>query len=212
MVFGGLVGYFSDTTWRWWSHVFGGDGRAAVREAERQHLASWNAAGVPEDPEHGASSGDRIRTSSCGGGIEARVRDVFAPLPCELVSCALLGKALIPRFLHHVGRDHNGNRDYDSREYPACFAAHIPGSLPGFREQIEKPLSHAVVWPSEKSNIPLLMSSWCGEVRAETTRISSPQEAHKLGSSNHTLAINFAQFLRLTFACTATWTSSTLAS
>ena len=36
-----------------------------------------------------------------------------------------------------------------------------------------------------------------GEVRAETTLISLPQEGHKPGSSNHTLAINLAQFLRL---------------
>jgi len=43
-----------------------------------------------------------------------------------------------------------------------------------------------------------MTSSWCGEVRAEITLISLPQEGHKLGSSNQTLAINLAQFFRLT--------------
>jgi len=52
---------------------------------------------------------------------------------------------------------------------------------------------------------PFNMSSWCGEERAETTFISLPQDAHKLGSSNHTLAINLAQFLRLTLT---NWLSS----
>ncbi len=50
-----------------------------------------------------------------------------------------------------------------------------------------------------------ITSSWCGEVRAEITFISSPHELHKLGFSNHTLAINLAQFLRLTLA---NWLSS----
>ena len=39
-----------------------------------------------------------------------------------------------------------------------------------------------------------MTSSWRGEVRAEITRISWPQEAHKLGSASQTLAINLAQF------------------
>ncbi len=50
-----------------------------------------------------------------------------------------------------------------------------------------------------------ITSSWCGKVRAEIIFISSPHELHKLGFSNHTLAINLAQFLRLTLA---NWLSS----
>lgn len=48
--------------------------------------------------------------------------------PNGLVLRVLLGKALIPRLCHHVGCDHNGNRDNEGREDPACFAAHLANS------------------------------------------------------------------------------------
>ena len=45
----------------------------------------------------------------------------------------------------------------------------------------------------------------CAWLRARVDFGELPQEAHKLGSSSHTLAINLAQFLRLTLA---NWLSS----